>query len=116
MIFWDRPIQAIDGRRAKVLSCVTIDRGGARAVYIAPSTDGGCGDVFIVNDEGHRCDDRAIYSKRQEPIVRNVPVKRKAWIRLPIFDYPKARTKEECEASITNQNYKAVYCEWEEEP
>ena len=82
MIFWDRPIQAIDGRRAKVLSCVTIDRGGARAVYIAPSTDGGCGDVFIVNDEGHRCDDRAIHSKRQEPFIRNVLVKREGWVNI----------------------------------
>ena len=117
MINWDKPIETIDGCKARLIETNAREPVIWHIVYVSSIADPyGFGDVFIVNNEGFRCDDRAIYSKRQEPFIRNARVKRKAWIRLPIYDYYKADTKEECEASITKSGYKAVYCEWEEEP
>lgn len=82
MIDWDKPIETVDGRRAKVLTCVAAGEKHGRSVYITPKDDFGFGDVFIVDDEGYRCDDRAIYSKRQEPFIRNARVKREGWVNI----------------------------------
>lgn len=110
MIDWNKPIETVDGRKARFV----FHMGENQRIIYVNGMMSDSGDVFLVNDEGYRCDDRAIYSKRQEPFIRNALVKRKAWVRLPIYDYYKADTKEECEASITKSGYKAVYCEWEE--
>ena len=111
MIDWNKPIETVDGREAKFVK----EMMTGCIVYVLQQF-GRRGDVFLVSDKGCRRDDRASDRERQEPFIRNVRVKRKAWIRLPIYDYHKADTKEECEASITKSGYKAVYCEWEEEP
>lgn len=75
MIDWNKPIETVDGHQARYI------RGMATGsiVYVLGGP-GRCGDVFLVNDEGYRCDDRAIYSKRQEPFIRNVRVKREGWV------------------------------------
>ena len=111
MIDWTKPIETVDGREARLVEAV-IEKL-QHIVYVYGESD----DVFLVDPEGYRCDDRITYiGKRQEPFIRNVRVKRKAWISLAIHDYYKGDTKEEIEARITNPNFKAVYCEWEEEP
>ena len=113
MIDWDKPIETVDGCKALLITTNATEPGIWHMVHVLGGP-GRCGDVFIVNHEGYRCDDRAIYSKRQEPLIRNARVKRKAWIRLAVHDLYKADTKEEIEARITNPNYNAVYAEWEE--
>ena len=109
MIDWNKPIETVDGREAKFIK----EMMTGCIVYVLQQS--GCrGDVLLVNDKGCRRDERASDSERQEPVIRNVRIKRKAWIRLPIHDYYKGDTKEEIESQITSPNYKAVYCEWEE--
>lgn len=86
MIKWDEPIQAIDGRHARVISRLTgfpDDSFTPTVVWIAGDTNAlGFGDVFLVNNRGVRCDDRALFSMRQEPIIRNAPVKREGWVNI----------------------------------
>ena len=86
MIKWDEPIQAMDGRHARVISRLTgfpDDSFTPTVVWIAGDTNAlGFGDVFLVNNRGVRCDDRALFSMRQEPIIRNAPVKREGWVRV----------------------------------
>lgn len=129
MIDWNKPIETVDGRAARVIAHLPDPPGDPndegyfvpRMVWVESARAHGFGDVFLVTDRGVRCDDTAWRARPsvpevREPFIRNARVKRKAWIRLPIYDYYKADTKEECEASITKSGYKAVYCEWEEEP
>ena len=79
MIDWTKPIETVDGRKALRLHkgvdeawhCVFVGPGAASSFTLP--------DVFLVDNGGFRCDDRAIYSKRQEPFIRNVKVKRVAW-------------------------------------
>ena len=80
MIDWTKPIETVDGRRAKVLSGVMLasDHTRARAVYITPPAGGNFGDVVLVNDNGFRCDDNALL--KTEQIIRNAPVKREGWV------------------------------------
>jgi hypothetical protein len=73
MIDWNKPIETVDGCKARLVEA-NIETG-----RIIIYTYSGSGDVFLVNDEGYRCDDRAIYNKRQEPFIRNVRVKREGW-------------------------------------
>ena len=74
MIDWTKPIETVDGRKARKLQTELHELW--HLVYVPSDRTG---DVFLVNAEGFRCDDRAIYSKRQEPFIRNVKVKRVAW-------------------------------------
>ncbi len=80
MIDWTKQIETVDGRAARLVETHLENRW--HIVYANPDPDS-CGskaDVFLVNFEGYRCDDRAIYSKRQEPFIRNVRVKREGWV------------------------------------
>jgi len=70
MIDWNKPIETVDGRAARLVE-TNIEKL-QHIVYVYGKSD----DVFLVDPEGYRCDDRAIYSKRQEPFIRNAPVKR----------------------------------------
>lgn len=76
MINWDKPIETVDGRKARLVEA-DIEKL-QHIVYVYGKSD----DVFLVNDEGYRCDDRAIYSKRQEPFIRNARVKLEGWARV----------------------------------
>jgi len=114
MIDWNKPIETVDGRKARVIE--TLRQELWLLVWVAAEYEGP-GDVYIVDVEGCRCDSRSLQMGLQtSQFIRNMRVKRKAWIRLPIYAFYKGDTKEEIEAQITNPNYKAVYCEWEEEP
>ena len=74
MIDWDKPIETVDGRKARLVEA-DIEKL-QHIVYVYGKPD----DVFLVDPEGCRRDDRAIYSKRQEPFIRNAPVKREGWV------------------------------------
>lgn len=113
MIDWNKPIETVDGRKAKLLSRGYWRNGETYCVVQVENPETGDSEILIVNPTtryGHAA------LAGSNAVIRNARVKRKAWIRLPIYDYYKADTKEECEASITKSGYKAVYCEWEEEP
>ena len=112
MIDWNKPIETVDGRKARVIE--THRQELWRLVWVEAEFEGP-GDVYLVNAEGCRCDSRSIEMGLQmSQFIRNVRVKRKAWIRLAIHDFYKGETKEEIEKYITKSGYKAVYCEWEE--
>jgi hypothetical protein len=113
MIDWTKPIETVDGREAKVLSRGYWRNGETYCVVQVENPETGDSEILIVypiTGYGHAA--MAASTKT----IRNVRVKRKAWIRLAVHDLYKADTKEEIEAWITNPNYKAVYAEWEEEP
>ena len=80
MIDWTKPIETVDGRKARLVE--THLENLWHIVYSDPDPES-CGskhDVFLVNFEGYRCDDRVIYSKRPAPFIRNVRVKREGWV------------------------------------
>jgi hypothetical protein len=69
MIDWTRPIETMDRRRVNwVADLVEV----GTVIYVYPVSPDNHGDSFIVNHEGFRVDDRALYSARQEPFIRNV--------------------------------------------
>jgi hypothetical protein len=77
MIDWTKPIETVDGRKVNWVADL-IDVGAV--IYVYPVSSGNPGDVFIVSQEGVRCDDRALFSARQEPFIRNVKVKKEGWV------------------------------------
>jgi hypothetical protein len=77
MIDWTKPIETMEGRPARKIITTRIEQSH---IIFVPSRD--WGDVFLVNDSGFRCDDRALFSARQEPFIRNVKVKREGWVNL----------------------------------
>ena len=79
MIDWTNPIETVDGREARRL--IGPVNAEFHCVYTLPDPES-CGskhDVFLVDNKGVRCDDRAIYSARQGPFIRNVKVKKEGW-------------------------------------
>jgi hypothetical protein len=84
MIDWNKPVETVDGREAKIIgrspyaSCGTVFL--PMIIWVSPEIPGCVGNVFLVNNEGIRCDDRTVYSGRQEPIIRNVKVKKEGWV------------------------------------
>ena len=114
MIDWTKPIETVDGRRARLVEA-NIERL-EHIVY----TYGGSGDVFIVNPEGVRCDDSAVYSKRQEPFIRNAPVKREGWVvkmkgKDRLWDDHIYSSEENARRNCPS-GCMFVYMEWEEKP
>ena len=82
MIDWTKPIETVDGRAARLIETNATEPGIWHIVYVSSIADPyGFGDVFIVNNEGYLCDDRTMGRKySQEPIIRNVRVKREGWV------------------------------------
>ena len=84
MIDWNKPVETVDGRKVKIIgrsphaSCGTVFL--PMIIWVSPEIPGCVGNVFLVNNEGIRCDDRTVYSGRQEPIIRNVKVKKEGWV------------------------------------
>ena len=119
MIDWTKPIETVDGRKARLVE--THSENLWHIVYANPDP-ASCGskpDVFLVDFEGYRCDNRAIYSKRQEPFIRNARVKRKAWVSLRCIEFAQmADTKDGIESQISQRDrdngWVACYVEWEE--
>lgn len=118
MIKWDEPIQAIDGRHARVIAHLLETPGDPNdpgfftptMVWISSATNG-FGDVFLVNNRGVRCDDRALFSMRQEPIIRNAPVKREGWVNI----YGVYKTEEEAKRACSDEDRGCHrFVRWEE--
>ena len=79
MIDWTKPIETMDRRRVNwVADLVEV----GTLIYVYPVSPDNRGDAFIVNHEGFRVDDRALFSARQEPFIRNVKVKKEGWVNL----------------------------------
>jgi hypothetical protein len=76
MIDWTKPIETMDRRRVNWVADL-IEVG--TVIYVYPVSPDNRGDSFIVNHEGFRVDDRALFSARQEPFIRNVKVKKEGW-------------------------------------
>jgi hypothetical protein len=110
MIDWDKPIQAMDGRKVTVCRAVISRSGeGAKVVYVAPPPGAVFGDVFLVDEKGFRCDDSA----PEEPvqIIRNAPVKREGWVNI----YGVYKTEEEAKrASMDPYVGCQRFVRWEE--
>jgi hypothetical protein len=92
MIKWDKPIQAMDGRHARVIAHLPDPPGDPNdpgfftptMVWVQSATNG-FGDVFLVNNRGVRCDDaaksaRCLLTDMGQPFIRNAPMKREGWI------------------------------------
>ena len=112
MINWNKPIETIDGHPARLVEA-NIETG-----RIIVYTYSGSGDVFLVNEEGYRCDDRASVSEQQEPVIRNVRIKREGWVHVRrgtrlLGDYRIFSTETDARnaASFSDQ---VVHMEWEE--
>jgi hypothetical protein len=85
MIDWTKPIETVENvREAKIIGRSPHATCGTgfipMVVWVSPQIPGCVGNVFLVNNEGIRCDDRTVYSGRQEPIIRNVKVKKEGWV------------------------------------
>ncbi len=92
MIKWDKPIQAMDGRHARVIAHLPDPPGDPNdpgfftptMVWVQSATNG-FGDVFLVNNRGVRCDDtvkaaRCLLTEIGQPFIRNARVKREGWV------------------------------------
>lgn len=125
MINWRKPIETVGGRKARLVEA-NIETG-----RIIVYTYSGSGDVFLVDEEGYRRDERASDSERQEPFIRNARVKREGWVLVEpkknrtlnnivailgtLYVYP---TEKEALRAILYHNMdletKAVFFQWEE--
>ena len=77
MIDWTKRIEAVDGRKARVIETIRLELW--LLVWVASENEGP-GDVYIVDVEGCRCDSRSIEMGLQtSQFIRNVRVKRVAW-------------------------------------
>lgn len=123
MIDWTKPIETVDGREARFIGPEPLaSLPEARIVHVkdrkhAPLS---CGDVFLVNNKGYRCDDRALFSARQEPFIRNVRVKRVAWVLKReginlLSDYRVFETEKNA-SDASSFSEEVIRIEWEEEP
>lgn len=93
MIDWTKPIETVDGRAARLVEAV-IEKL-QHIVYVYGKSD----DVFLVDPEGYRCDDRITYmGKRQELFIRNVRVKREGWVNI----YGVYKTEEEAKRACAD--------------
>jgi hypothetical protein len=87
MIDWTKPIETVeDGQPARVLGLLAlampslpIEPDGPMMVWVKSDVNG-LGNIFLVDNSGFRCDDRALFSFRQGPFIRNVKVKREGWV------------------------------------
>jgi hypothetical protein len=107
MIDWTKPIETVDGRKARRLTALI----GQSHIIFVPSPGQNWGDVFLVNDSGFRVDDRAIHSKRQEPFIRNVKVKKEGWVNI----YAVYKTEEEAKRACADLGRDCPrFVKWEE--
>jgi len=74
MIDWTKPIETVDGRKARKIQTVQNELWN---VVFVPGEN--FGDVFLINDEGCICGERTILRIRK-PFIRNARVKREGWV------------------------------------
>ena len=91
MIDWTKPIETVeDEQPARVMGLLSLamepspikpDESGFEPMMVWVESDrNGLGNIFLVDNRGFRCDDRALFSARQEPFIRNVKVKKEGWV------------------------------------
>ena len=96
MIDWDKSIETTEDRTpARVLGLLSLSLASLPSnrapnpsepmMVWVESDRNGWGNIFLINNEGYRCDDRALFSARQEPFIRNVPVKVEGWVLMRSF-------------------------------
>jgi len=118
MIDWTKPIETVDGREARVIAHLpdppaagtTDERFFVTTMVWIASDKNGFGDVFLVNNRGVGCDDRALFSRMQEPIIRNTPVKREGWVNI----YGVYETEEEAKSACVADSGRQRFVTWEE--
>jgi hypothetical protein len=98
MIDWNKPIETVEDKlKAKIIARLS-DVEDAPTMIWVESDRNGWGNIFLIDNQGYRCDDRAIYSKRQEPFIRNVRVKREGWVNI----YGVYKTEEEAKRACVD--------------
>jgi hypothetical protein len=96
MIDWSKDIETTDGLSAYVLANNIEQMWICVCVKPDPDSCGSRADVFLVDHEGFRCDDRALFSARQEPFIRNVRVKREGWVNIYAVYKTEVEAKRAC--------------------
>lgn len=76
MIKWDKPIETVDGRKARKIQTVQNELWN---IVFVPGENSG--DVFLINAEGCICGDRTNL-RISKPFIRNARVKREGWVRV----------------------------------
>ena len=134
MINWDKPIETIDGRKARVIGLHPEPRGNPddegyfvpRMVWVESKSNHLFGDVFLVSDGGVRCDDTAWRARpslpeMRDPIIRNVPIKREGWvvaragIEAPVIERTTLHpTQKAAQAACVLQKHFPMFVSWEE--
>lgn len=76
MINWDKPIETVDGRKARKIQTVQNELWN---IVFVPGEN--FGDVFLINAEGCICGDRTNL-RISKPFIRNARVKREGWVRV----------------------------------
>ncbi len=134
MIDWTKPIETVeDGTPARVLGLLSLSMASSpltpdadgfepMMVWVKGDRNGGWGNIFLVNNQGYRCDDRALFSARQEPFIRNVRVKREGWVvarasiaAAPVIERTRLyATQEEAQAGCVWEKSFPMFVSWEE--
>ena len=121
MIDWNKPIETVDGRKVNVCRAVISRSGeGAKVIYVSPPPGAVFGDVFLVDEQGFRCDDSAPEEPMQ--IIRNLRVKREGWVvarasigAAPIIERTRLyATQEEAQAGCVWEKSFPMFVTWEE--
>jgi len=124
MIDWNKPIETVDGRKARVIEHLPDPPGDPndegyfvpRMVWVESARARGFGDVFLVTDRGVRCDDTAWRARSsvpqiREPFIRNVRGKREGWVN--IYDVHKTEAAAiQCRSQ--NEGVVTRFVRWEE--
>lgn len=121
MIDWDKPIETVDGRKARLVE--THHKELWWHLVWAASDYEGPGDVYMVNAEGCRCDSRSIEMGLQtSQFIRNVPVKREGWVikfkgKDRLWDFHIYSSEETAVMHVpAGTVHEVVRIQWEEEP
>jgi hypothetical protein len=118
MIDWTKPIETVDGRKARVIKTLRLELW--LLVWVAAEYEGP-GDVYMMNAEGCRCDSRSIEMGLQtSQFIRNVRVKREGWVLKRkglnlLGDYRVFETEKNA-SDASSFSEEVIRIEWEEEP
>lgn len=77
MIDWNKPIETVDGRKARKIQTVQNELWN---IVFVPGEN--FGDVFLINADGFICGDRTNLRQANRPFIRNVRVKREGWVNI----------------------------------
>jgi hypothetical protein len=80
MIDWSKPIETVDGYKAHKLASIMgiTDQSSVHCVRV--DIGSGAGEVYLVDNEGFRCDYRASDEERSTRFIRHPQVTRNGWV------------------------------------